>query len=373
MSTVESPESVRNPKSKRLVSLDAFRGLTIIGMLLVNNVALDTATPSHLKHADWNEGLTFADMVFPWFLFIVGVAVPYAYASFRRKGNAGRQYAFKALSRMVILVFLGCLIDSSLAKTPVFGLGVLQLIGLAYLAGALLYELPIVWRLSIAAAFLIGHWLLIMFVSIPGMEKGAFTESRNVVTYINQIYLAQYHLNGLLSLIPTAAMVLIGTGIGDILRGDRIDGRMKVGYLAGIGVALALVGWLWSLSLPFNKPMWTASYILFSAGLASVLLAVFYYIIDVIGWEAWSFPLVVFGMNAIVAYVAPILVKIHVLQEWSITMADGSHVQIQQAILQWFAQMQGSVIGGWVYTASYILFWWLVTLMLYNKKIFVKV
>lgn len=373
MPNTNIPEQVHTHKSKRLISLDAFRGLTIIGMLLVNNAALDTATPSHLKHAAWNEGLTFADMVFPWFLFIVGVALPYAYASFYRKSKSTWQYLIKTLSRALVLILLGCLIDSSIAKTPVIGLDVLQLIGLAFLAGALLYMLPQAWRLSIAAILLIAHWALIVFGSAPGITRGVFTENHNIITYINQVYLAQYHLKGLLSVIPTTALVLIGTGIGDTLRHDEIEARDKIGYLASIGIILAVVGWFWNLSLPFNKPLWTAPYILFSAGMASIILAVFYFIIDVIGWHAWAFPLKVFGMNAIVAYVAPILVKVHILQEWYLPAPDGSHHQIQQVIIDYFVRLDGALFGGWMYTVAYIIFWWIVMYVLYKKNIFVKV
>lgn len=140
----------------RLVSLDAFRGLTIALMLLVNNTALDTATPIQLTHAPWNGGIRLADLVFPWFLFCVGVAIPFASASFAKRGLPVWRYDLKALSRAVLLILLGCLIDSSLAKHPILDLGVLQIIGLAYLVGALLYELPSLRRGLLAALFLVA-------------------------------------------------------------------------------------------------------------------------------------------------------------------------------------------------------------------------
>ena len=116
----------------RLLSLDAFRGLTIAGMLLVNNIALDSRTPAQLTHAPWNGGVRFADVIFPWFLLIVGVAVSYSAASAKKKELSFWRVDLKILGRVLALVFLGCLIDSSLAKRPVFDLNVLQLIGLAY-------------------------------------------------------------------------------------------------------------------------------------------------------------------------------------------------------------------------------------------------
>lgn len=361
------------PTSRRLVSLDAFRGLTIIGMLLVNNIALDTFTPKHFAHAQWNKGVTFADMVFPWFLLIVGVAVPYAAASRKKKGLSVWQYDLKVLGRALMLVLLGCLIDSSIYKTPILGLGVLQLIGLAYMVGALLYEIPVLYRLAIAGGLLLIQWGVIHFIPVPGFGAGVFTEENNIIKHFNDLYFQPYHLSGLLSVVPTAAMVLIGTAIGDLLRLERISPMKKAGSLVGGGLILMLLGWLLSFDLPFNKPVWTASYILFAAGWGTLVLGMFYLIIDVKKWGIWAFPFVVFGMNAIAAYVTPILVKVYILQGWTLPMPNGSHISLQDTILRYWVSATGRFWGGWMYTFSYILFWWLVMLVLYRKKIFLRV
>lgn len=367
-STAPPPASA----ASRLVSLDAFRGLTILGMLLVNNVALDTRTPAHLVHAPWNEGVRFADLVFPWFLLIVGVALPYAAAAFRRKGLPLRIYLGKVLGRTVTLYLLGCLLTSSIARQPLFGLDVLQLIALAYGAGAVLYQLPLAARLVAAAALLVGHWALIRFLPFPGASPGTFTEAQNAISYLNATYLQPWGGKGLLSVVPTTALVLIGTALGDLLRTDGGTGR-KLRWLLLAGATLTLAGWLWSLDLPFNKPVWTASYILLTAGLGALVLAALYGLIDGLRWRALAFPLVVFGSNAIVAYVAPILVKIHVLQEWSWPAADGAPRTVQQALLEACTTQFGRTQGGWVYTAGYIFCWWLVLLLLYRKKLFLRV
>lgn len=356
-------------KPKRLVSLDAFRGLTIIGMLLVNNIALDSATPRHLAHAGWNEGITFADLVFPWFLFIVGVAIPYAAASRVKKGIPIWKYDIKVFSRAAMLVLLGCFIDSSLNKTPTFDLGVLQLIGLAYMAGALLCEFPTHARLVIAAGLLVLQWLTIRFVPVPGVGAGVFTESSNIIKHFNELYFKPYHLGGLLSVVPTSALVLIGTAVGDIFRKEKIAEVKKVMLVILGGIILLLTGWLWTFELPFNKPFWTASYILYTAGLGSIILGLFYLIIDVKRLKSWAFPLVVFGMNAIAAYVTPIIVKIYILQGWT----WGGHDTFQQAVIAYCKTAAGQFWGGWIYTGCYIVFWWLVMLILYRKKIFLRV
>jgi predicted acyltransferase len=365
------PSSPAAPK--RLASLDAFRGLTIIGMLLVNNMALDTATPSTLTHARWNQGVHFADFIYPWFLLIVGVAIPYSAASHRKRGMPLWRYDLKAVTRGALLVLLGCLVNSSMAKHPLFDLGVLQLIGLAYTVGALLYVMPLWPRLGVAAAFLIGHWAAIRFVAIPGVGAGVFTESQNLIARINQTYLEPVGLAGIVSTVPTSAMVLIGTGLGDILRRDKLTSMRKVAYLLVAGAALALAGWLWSLDLPFNKPVWTASYILYTAGCGAALLGLFYLLVDIRGWRPLGYPFVVAGTNAIFAYVAPILVKVYILRGWTWTMPDGSHLTLQRAFMHWSFDHLGRIAGGWLYTISYIAFWWLILLWMYRKRILLRV
>ena len=367
-----SGEGVVAKTSARLVSLDAFRGLTILGMLLVNNTVETAATPRHLIHAPWNQGVHFADLVFPWFLYIVGVAIPYAAASARKRGLSRPRYDLKAASRALMLVLLGCLIDSSVRRTPTFDLGVLQVIGLAYFACVLLYPLRPSWRLGIAGSLLLGYWVLIRFMPIPGVGPGNVTETHNLVKYFNDTYLAAYGLSGLLSLIPTTALVLIGAATGDLLRLERPSRRQKVVYLSLGGVLLTLLGILWNIDLPFNKPMWTPSYILYTAGLGAMVLTVLYYVLDVKLWRAWAFGLVVCGVNAIVAYVAPILFKMFILQGWHWNY-HGSTVSLQDAYVNALSGRFGEIWGSWMYTFTYMLFWWVILLWLYRRKVFLRV
>lgn len=373
LNPVSDDKSESKSSTIRLLSLDVFRGLTILGMLLVNNIALDTATPRQFTHAAWNQGVHFADLVFPWFLLIVGVAIPYAFASHIKKGASTRNYLFKAARRAVLLILLGCFVDSSVARHPIIGLGVLQLIGFAYFIAVLIYQLPNRWRAITAFALLTAHWAIIRFVPIPGLGAGIFLESRNIIQYLNQTYLQHYHLNGIISVVPTAALVLIGTAIGDMLRAATIAPVKKVMYLCVGGLMLSFVGWLWNLDLPFNKPVWTASYILYTAGFGSALLGLLYLLIDVKGLQRWAFPLAILGANAIMAYILPIIAKVYVLQGWSWSMPDGSSLSLQQAALQLLKVYAGRVYGGWLYTISYILLWWLILYQFYRKKIFLRV
>lgn len=361
------------PKPVRLLSLDAFRGLTILLMLLVNNMALDSFTPKHLTHAAWNGGANLADMVAPWFLFCVGVAIPFSAASFARSGKPAWQYDLKILRRGLLLVFLGCLIDSSLYNRPVFCLDVLQLIGLAYVVGALLYDLPFSRRMAIAALLLVAYWAFIKFVPIPGEGAGFFTQDHNLITHINRNYLSAVNLVGLFSIIPTAALVLIGSAVGDLLRRRDKDQMWTVAWLLVTGLALTIGGVVWNASLVFNKTLWTPSYILLSAGTGSLVLCLFYLIIDANRIWKWSFPLVVFGANAILAYVAPILVKVLILQKWQVSVPGHGHVTVLQRFLDVLVAHFGRLPGGWMYTIAYIAVWWLVLWQLYRRKLFLRV
>lgn len=304
---------------KRLLSLDCLRGITIVLMLLVNNIALDTFTPKLLMHAKWGEGVTVADFVFPWFLFCVGVAIPFSASSFKKSGAAAWLYDLRAARRTIFLVFLGCLIVSIKANKPIFSLDVLQLIGLAYFVGAILYDLPVYRRAFIAALFLLFHWVAIKYLAIPNVHAGVFEESQNFIYHINKTYLAAIHLEGLPSVIPTSAMVLLGSIIGDLAKNKELSEKFKMMSFAIWGIVLITLGLFWNQSIGFNKTVWSSSYISFTAGAAVLLLLILYYFVDFKGHSKWTYPVLVFGSNAIVAYVAPILVKLLVLQKVMIT------------------------------------------------------
>lgn len=361
----------------RLISLDAFRGLTIALMLLVNNMALDTATPRQFVHARWDEMIHLADLVFPWFLFCAGVAIPFAAASFKRKGLPSWRYDIKVIMRTLILILLGCLIESSFSHRIHFSLGILQIIGLAYFLGAFLYDLPVFRRILIAAGTLTLYWFALKYVPTPGLGVGVIQENQNLVQYLNQnffgtVRILDHELNlwGLPSVVPTTALVMIGSLIGDLLRAYGISPLRKVAGLITAGLTLAAGGFLWNHSLAFNKSLWTPSYILLSAGTATIILGIFYFLIDSHQWKHyWAYPFVVFGSNAILAYVAPILTKVFVLDDWQAL----HNVTIRQWYLQTLSTTTNPITGGWLYTLSFIALWWGILWILYRKKIFVRV
>lgn len=361
------------PPRPRLQSLDALRGLTVLGMLVVNNMVLGSETPDQLRHADWSEGVHMADLVFPWFLLIVGLAIPFSAASYHRRRLPDWRYTLRILTRCAALFALGCFVDSSLQGEPVIGMGVLQLIGCAYAVAALLHGSPFDRRLIVAAGLLLIHWALLRFVPAPGAEGAELTQDQNIIRHLNDLYLQPLHLRGILSVVPTSALVVIGTVLGDVLASDAAPRIRKAEVLLAGGLVMVAVGWAWSFDLPFNKAIWSSPYILYTGGWAAVAGGVLFLIMDIKGWRAWAYPLRVFGSNAIVAYVAPILLKAYVLYSWELTDLDGSQVSLYHWLRQWYIDTAGPIAGGWIYTGIYVFVCWMVLWALYRRRLFLRV
>lgn len=334
-------------------------------MLLVNNAAMDKGTPKQLLHAPWNGGVRLADLVFPWFLFCMGMALPFSMQSMIKRGRSKADIFVRVLIRTAALFFLGCLIDSIERGRPVLGLDVLQLLGLAYFFASLLYPLRWQVRLSVAALLLGAYGAALVLIPVPSAGKPVFQETQNLVQHVNSQYLAHFNLSGLLSVIPTTALVLIGATITKLLRSDL---PKKLLALLAAGLLLTLAGVVWNGVLPYNKAVWTPAYILLSAGLGTLLLAGLYALLDRKQWTALAYPFLVFGSNALLAYVGPILVKLVILQHVRV-----NGVALKDAWLGAFTERMGRIPGGWAYTLSYILAVWLVLAVLYKKRWFVRV
>ncbi len=362
---VEKPSS-QDPPPVRIVSLDALRGLTILLMLLVNNIALDSATPAQLVHAVWNGGVHLADLVFPWFLFCMGLAVPLSMRAMESRGMSARTRFGRTFVRSGVLFLFGCLIVSAQLWKPTVSLDVLQLIALAYFCGTLLYPARWLVRLCLAGLLLAGYGLALALFPQP-----SFSESHNLVKHVNETYLARMNLAGLLSVIPTTALVLIGASLTNLFRVKRST-TWKLLAVAGAGAVLTLASIAWNEVLPFNKTIWTPSYILLSAGLGAILLAGLYWILDVKKWTWWAYPFLVFGSNALLAYVGPVLIKLVILQRVKITV-HGVRLSLADTWIHLFTDSMGRIAGGWAYTMSYILVVWLVLAVMYQKRWFLRV
>jgi predicted acyltransferase len=301
------------PKRERLLSLDAFRGVTIAGMLLVNNPGTWAAIHPPLRHAEWH-GWTVTDLIFPFFLFIVGVSMTLSFGARAAAGAAREALMRKALRRAAILFGLGLLLHGfpnylqlDTLRIP----GVLQRIGLAYLAAsAIVLYLKPRGQAAAVAALLLGYWALLMLVPFPGGTPGVLEPGLDLGAYIDRLVFGESHLwrssrtwdpEGLLSTLPAVATVLLGVFSGRWLKSPR-DAVSRTIWLLVAGTAAVAVGLAWGELFPINKNLWTSSYVLLSAGLACHFLAICYWLIDVRGHRAWAMPFVMFGVNAIAAF-----------------------------------------------------------------------
>lgn len=358
------------PRPPRLQALDAWRGLTVLLMLLVNNASLGDQTPLQLQHAPFG-GLTLTDLVFPWFLFCAGAAIPFSRAA-REGGRGGR--VGQLLQRAARLYLLGAFVTSAVQRAPTLGLGVLQLIALATLAGSLLAgRRPLLQGLT-AAALLLGYGYLLRY-GWNGEGTGILSEAVQPIAPLNT-WLSGWGLRGLVSVVPASALVLLGSLAAQPLQ--RRSPRL-VPALLGLGLGLAALGYglaAWGM-LPFSKTLWTPPYVLYSAGLGTLGLLLMYLLTDFpaagggLGGQFLA-PLTLVGRNALAAYVLPILFKVWILQTWRVAWAGGTSLPLGEALLTLARQHWGGVMGGWVYMLGYVLTVWLALAWMSRRRLIWK-
>jgi predicted acyltransferase len=365
------------------MSLDLFRGATIAGMILVNNAGDEPSSYWPLKHAEWN-GWTPTDLVFPFFLFIVGVAMAFSFSSRLKRGESRQELLGHVLWRGVALFALGMFLNGfpnryHLDSWRVYG--VLQRIAVCYVITAIL-ALWTDWRgwIVTAAGCLLGYWILMRFVSVPGFgvptrDIPLLDPDRNIVAWLDRQLLAG-HLyegtrdpEGVLSTIPALGTSLLGLLTGQWLRSAR-SASSKVLGLAMFGLAGVVAGKIFDAWFPINKKLWTSSYVLFTAGLAMLCLALCYWIVDIKRWRGlWTKPLLVFGMNAIAAYFFAEVMS-HLLDH----MHTAGGTAWQECIYRrTFAALASPANASLLYALAYVLVCWLAMWVLYRKGIFVKI
>ncbi|MDX1675745.1 MAG: hypothetical protein R3314_13210, partial [Longimicrobiales bacterium] len=334
-----------------------------------------------LLHAEWH-GWTPTDLIFPFFLFIVGVSMTYSFAARRGRGAERGDLVRKAARRAVVLFLLGLLlhafpwydVDLSTLRIP----GVLQRIAVAYLAASVivLYT-ELRGQVVATAAILLGYWAILALVPPPGGIAGDLSPDGSLVAWIDRTVLGTEHLwsqsrtwdpEGILSTVPAVASVLFGVFTGRWLRSGRAGREVARGLLAA-GVAAVAVGWVWGLLFPINKNLWTSSYTVFTAGMALLLLGVFYWIIDVRRQREWATPFVVFGVNAIAAYFLSSLFA-QVLD--LVRVAEGVTLKAW-AYQNLFASWAGPTNGSLAFALAFVLLWVGLLWPLYRNRIYIKV
>jgi predicted acyltransferase len=374
----------RVPRLARIESLDVFRGLTIAAMLLVNNPGSWSHVYPPFMHAAWH-GSSPTDLVFPFFLFIVGLASAFSLNGLLDRGFTRGQVFRKALLRAAIIFGLGLALQGfphyDLAHLRI--LGVLQRIALSYLAvAAIVLSTGIRGQIVALIGLLLGYWTLMTVVPVPGVGRGMLEPDLNLSNWLDLHLIGAKHLpldtrtwdpEGILSTLGAIATVLCGVLAGHWLRSAYPAWPKTV----GLGVAGAVgigVGLTWNQAFPINKSLWTGSYVLFSAGIACLILALLYWLVDTKARRSWTRPFLVFGTNAITAYWLSSLLAI-VLDWVLIPGPSDSEALVLKTYLyeRLFASWLAPIDASLAYAITYALLWLGLLSLLYRRRIFIRI
>jgi predicted acyltransferase len=363
-----------------------FRGATIAAMILVNNAGDEPSAYLPLRHSKWN-GWTPTDLVFPFFLFIVGAALAFSFRRRIQRGESREKLLQHVLWRGCLLFALGMFLNGfpnhyQLGTWRVYG--VLQRIAICYVIIAIL-ELWLDWRGQVAAIVvcLAGYWILMRYVPVPGFgvpgrEIPFLDPDRNLAAWLDRellpghLYEGTRDPEGLLSTIPAVATCWFGLMTGKWLRSTQTGGVKLVGMLV-FGTCGVAFGELLNLWFPVNKRLWTDSYVVLTAGLATIALALAYWVLDLKRWRArWTMPFLVFGMNSIAAYALSELAP-GILDRFSVQSGNG-RIFLREAIYEYlFLPVASPPNASLLYASVYVFACWIVMLLLYRKGIFLKI
>jgi len=378
------------PARERLVALDVFRGLTVAGMLLVNDPGSWSAIYPPLGHAPWH-GWTPTDLIFPFFLFIVGVTTHLSLSSRRARGADDGAIVRQILRRGALIVLFGLLVHTfpyyPLTRFTAIRIpGVLQRIGVAYACAALLTLRGSLKRqVGIAVVLLYGYWFAMTLLPVPGAMGGIGANlldapARTLAAWLDR-FLLDGHLwassktwdpEGPLSTIPAIGTVMLGVFAGRWIASARsLEERLNGLFAAG---ALAMtLGLMWHWSFPINKSLWTSSYVLFTAGMACVAIATISWLIDRRGVTRWTRPLVIYGMNPIIAFVGSGVMARLIYSLWKVDF-HGKPTAVQAVVYEtvfrpWLDARNASL----AFAVSFVLFWYIVLWALWRRNVFFKV
>jgi predicted acyltransferase len=369
-------------RAHHLASLDAFRGVTVAGMILVNNPGNWSSVFEALTHAGWN-GCTLADLVFPFFIFILGAAMPFAFGRRIEGGRQRRDLYLRIARRTAWLIALGLVLNLVAALPSVTSLripGVLQRIGLVYLVAALIViHLRPAWRVVALVALLLGHWALLTLVPFGGAAAG-LAPAHNLAGFIDKAVFGRHLLTpagdpeGILGTIPAIGSALLGSLAGDWLRQEQSATARVGGLIAGGATALA-AGVCWAYVLPLNKPLWTGSFVLFTGGLAAIILAACYALLDVREERVSARPFLWLGFNPLAIYFLSELVGHTLDQPW--LRAGGQRTALRTWLVWDVLQPLMPGIGDeWIsltFALLTVAFWIVVAGVLYRRGVRIQV
>ncbi|HKA35974.1 MAG TPA: heparan-alpha-glucosaminide N-acetyltransferase domain-containing protein [Thermoanaerobaculia bacterium] len=382
---LKSPDHPITRSPDRLVSLDVFRGATIAGMLVVNTPGTWSHVYPQLLHADWH-GWTYTDTIFPFFLFIVGVAMAFSFG--RRaaaEGGSRANLLLHTFRRGAIIFGLGLglnilsyfLFHRTYLRIP----GVLQRIGVCFFFAALIYVLlGKKGLLPAAAVLLVGYWALMTFVPVPGYGTGRLDLEGNLARHVDTAVLGRHTWKhdpdwdpeGPLSTLSAIATTLLGIVAGEWLRSAE-GWKKKIGGLLAGGAVAFFAGLVWGAVFPINKNLWTSSYTLLMSGLGAVCLGACLWIVDVKEWKGWAKPFEWLGVNAIALFVLSTLATLLLL--WvKVDAGEGKKRSLYAAIYRTvFDHFADPRVGSLLFALAYLAVWTAVFGVLYRKRIFIKV
>jgi predicted acyltransferase len=375
------PDPTGSSRPERLVSIDALRGFDMFwivgGDRLARAIGKWWGTPASRKladqfeHVDW-EGFHFYDLIFPLFLFVVGVVLPFSLRKYQT-GEHPKAAALARISRRVVFLFLLGLIGNGLLQLEFEHLrvtGVLQRIAICYGFAAVIFLFTTARTQAIlVAVILLSYWGVLSFVPVPGGTAGDLSKAHNLGGYIDRNYLpgeikqAYYGFGdneGLLSTLPAVTTALLGVLAGQFLLSRYPSWSKAVGLMAA-GAACVGAGTLWGLIFPVIKILWTSSYVLIAGGWSLILLGLFYAVIDVLRFRAWSFFFVVIGVNAITIYMAARIIPFERISGFFF----GGVARRMEA----YSPSSGAIIGA----LGVLVVEWLFLLYLYRRRIFLRV
>lgn len=371
-----APDDI-NTAPTRLFSLDALRGFDMFWIMggeeIFHTLAKATKSPFweavalQFTHPDWN-GFHLYDLIFPLFLFMAGVSTPFSVGRELEKGKSKQQLTIRVIKRALILVLLGLVVNNGLTIMPISQIrfaSVLGRIGIAYMFANIIYlyskeRMQMVWF----AFFIIGYWLLLKFTSAPGFPHGDLTMQGNFASYMDRLilpgrlYLGIHDPEGLFSTIPAISTGLLGILTGQLLKKTGVRQIRKVSIMAVTGVIFLIIAQIWNLDFPINKNLWSSSFVMHVGGISLLLMALFYYIIDVLGYKKWAFYFKVIGMNSILIYISGHFIK------WQYTT---------NGFFGWIGQLVGDPYNLVVMAVCFVMVKWVFLYYLYQKKTFLRV
>jgi predicted acyltransferase len=363
--------------NNRLVSLDVLRGFDMFWIIgadeIVHGMAKMTKTSfwenfsAQLHHPQWN-GFTMYDLIFPLFIFLAGVSTPFSIGKALEEGTSKEKLLYRVFQRGFILILLGIVYNNGLTLKPLEEIrfsSVLGRIGITYFFANIIYlYVKPRWFLYWFAGLLLSYYFLLKFFSAPGFESGDLTMEGNFASYIDRLLLPGklslkiHDTVGFFNNIPAIGNSLAGIMVGIFIKRNEFSGIKKTLYLAGLGLLSLLLAQLWNLDFPINKNLWSSSFVLQTVGLSLLLFSLFYYIIDVLGYQKWSVFFQVIGVNAILIYMSVKFI------DWDFT---------SRKFFEWAYQWVGDTWSILIIPISILTIKWLFMGILYHYKIFLRI